>query len=132
VSNINGKKLFNFLNTKINSLNKYLKDDNYKPIKYNFKKDSDVGVVYLLESNGLYKIGMTKNFETRFSSLKTGNIDIKKYFVSPLRPDYKEKEMFYHRKFKNKNVKLEWFRLNENNLNFIINDLKNMDKFIKK
>lgn len=81
------------------------------------------GYVYLicdLEKNNAYKIGVTKNIvEERKKELQTGNsseLHICNYYET----DFPYKiELMMHNKYKQKNIKNEWFRLtDEEALNF--------------
>lgn len=72
---------------------------------------------YVVFSRGLYKIGKSKNVETRLKSLKTANPDIELLYL--INEDV-EKEL--HLRFKDSKYKNEWFRLTENDLLIIEQD----------
>jgi hypothetical protein len=77
-------------------------------------------IVYILESQGIYKIGLTKwTMFRRLASLQTGNpyeINIiKQYKTNYLTFD----EKLLHDKFNNKRFRWEWFNLNKTDLEYI-------------
>ena len=61
--------------------------------------------------SNLCKIGKTKNFKKRFSTLSTSNLNLECLMLIPL--DL-EKEL--HTLLKDKNISKEWFQLKENDL----------------
>lgn len=77
------------------------------------------GYVYILKvsSDGIYKIGVSKNVERRVKQLQTGNaepIEIIRTFLS----DYPYKvESVLHRKFQREHVHGECYYLSEKDIN---------------
>ena len=71
-------------------------------------------VTYIIKdlSTGFYKIGRTKNFKQRFSNLSTGNINLKQILIIN-----GDEERFLHKLYQNKHIKLEWYSLNQNDIN---------------
>lgn len=65
--------------------------------------------VYVLESNGLLKIGVSKNVDARVLSLKTGNPDIKILYISKKLSNAQKIESKLHKTFCNFKVYSEWF-----------------------
>lgn len=70
---------------------------------------------YLLESEGLYKIGKSKNPQNRVKQIRTGNPNVKLVDFSD---KVTEKEL--HALYKNHRIKGEWFRLDEKQVNSIL------------
>ncbi len=69
---------------------------------------------YIIESQGVYKIGKAINVENRLSGYRTHNPFFK--HIVTYEGDYEE---LLHKKFKDKNVRLEWFKLDEGDLSEI-------------
>ena len=91
----------------------------YKLQSRSIKKDK-FGYIYIMESSGKYKIGISKSVKRRFSNMKTSNPDIKLetfYHVN----GYKDVEKQLHKQFEGKHVSGEWFDLDKCDLNFIKN-----------
>lgn len=81
-----------------------------------------MGIVYLINIDGTnqYKIGMTsRNIETRFQELKTGNpnLILKETYSSE---NFAKIETILHRQFKFKKIEGEWFQLDEDTANNFI------------
>ena len=76
--------------------------------------------VYLLKCNstGLYKIGRSINPVFREKTLQSQEPDIQSIFISGRTLKSKEKEL--HTLFKDKRIRGEWFRLTEQDVEFII------------
>lgn len=76
------------------------------------------GCVYLMESNGLYKIGMATSLRSRLFNHKTSNPFIRLVWAIPSsQPVVSERE--WHSKFADKRASGEWFKLEEEDiLNF--------------
>ena len=74
------------------------------------------GFIYLIESNSLYKIGRCQNPRDRIKAYKTENpFGIKVIFQKEV-DDYIDKEAKLLKKFKDKNYRGEWFKLNEEDI----------------
>ena len=71
-------------------------------------------VTYIIKdlSSGLYKIGRTTNFNQRFRNLSTGNINLKQILLIE-----GDEEKFLHKLYQKKHIKLEWYNLNQNDIN---------------
>nr|WP_231607395.1 GIY-YIG nuclease family protein [Fictibacillus sp. 18YEL24] len=84
---------------------------------------SEVGYVYFLKefnSNNV-KIGKTKNLKHRVTTLKSMlpyKSELIHYIITP---KYSVTETFFHNLFQGKKVKGEWFNLEPDDINFIIN-----------
>jgi hypothetical protein len=101
-----GKSCYSFNDIKTLKTNEKVK---IKPIEYTS------GVIYLLKSNGLHKIGFTTNMDSRLKSHLTSNPTIQ--LVSQFNGTLKdEKEL--HAFFDNKRVGGEWFELSIEDLNY--------------
>lgn len=81
-----------------------------------------MGKLYVLESNGLYKIGVTcQPMKKRLSDLQTGNpFDIKVQFVKRC-ANYLYMETYFHELFLDKRLRGEWFILDNNDLAIVAN-----------
>lgn len=89
------------------------------------KNHSFLGYVYLLESNGLYKIGYSNHPETRLRRLMTGSacqITIVHTIYTAL---FREIEHRLHNRFWKKRVHGEWFALDESDVTYI----KELDRY---
>ncbi len=82
------------------------------------------GYVYLMRSNGLYKIGRSKRHpKNRLNDFVTGNPSIELvHYIRCSNMNQVEKEL--HRKYANKRVyrgkrKTEWFRLTSKDIRYI-------------
>lgn len=73
---------------------------------------------YLIHSNGIYKIGKSKDPKRRLQSLKTANPHVK---LVAYGDGVKEKVL--HNKYDNKRINGEWFRLNNKDVENIIRSL---------
>jgi hypothetical protein len=69
--------------------------------------------IYLVKCNDFYKIGITYNVETRISCLGVGNPYPLELIYSKKLHTAEQVESFLHNKYKEKNIKGEWFLLNE-------------------
>ena len=71
--------------------------------------------VYFAKSNGLYKIGVTRNIEKRMSSLSVAAPYIKLIHVIHTEHIY-ALEKYYHNYFREKRTRGEWFQLSEQDI----------------
>lgn len=80
--------------------------------------------IYLMRdaSNKLIKIGISKNPKVREKTLQSEKQDIDLIFTSPLME--RENEKILHKKYEAKRVRGEWFDLNADDVNWVINFLK--------
>lgn len=112
------------------------RSDKYKDLKneMKFKKanfdinDGNLGInsgrsegVYLVESDGFYKIGKSKNIAKRISSLKTGNPNKIELLFSyyPYRGNIHELEKYLHDRYSSSRTTGEWFKKD-----FTVEDVK--------
>ena len=82
--------------------------------------------VYLLrcKRTGYFKIGFTKNFQTRFRTLRTSNADIELVFTEKGYNAF-ENEQHLHRIFAKHRISGEWFSLNDEQVEQVISYIKN-------
>jgi len=77
------------------------------------------GCIYLIQSNGLCKIGITKDFERRMADFqRTIPTEVNIVWSAEVEDAYKM-ERALHEHFKDKWVKGEWFDLNEDDMQYI-------------
>lgn len=74
-------------------------------------------ITYIIESQGIYKIGKTENIEYRLSCYRTHNPKFELIHVMEF-----DCEMFLHNHFKEKQYMLEWFYLDEDDISWIRNN----------
>lgn len=76
--------------------------------------------VYLIQAeNGLVKIGIASDVNTRFITLNIASPVKLELLFSIQRDDARQVETTLHNLFKDKRIKGEWFSLDESDLNFI-------------
>lgn len=82
--------------------------------------------VYLLKCKrtGYFKIGFTKNFQTRFRTLRTSNADIEVVFTERMHNAF-ENEQHLHAVFAKNRISGEWFSLNGEQVEQVISYIKN-------
>jgi thymidine phosphorylase len=81
------------------------------------------GYIYIIKSKNLYKIGRTKNLKNRFKTYRTENpFEIKVIFQKKVN-DYIKEEIKLLTKFKDKNYKGEWFKLDKKDIQWIKENL---------
>jgi hypothetical protein len=78
------------------------------------------GFVYLAYDGRYYKIGATKDLERRKNSLRTGNVKFE-IIASVQSNDAFGLENSLHNMFAEKNIDLEWFDLNDDDIDVLIN-----------
>ena len=88
------------------------------------KEKKEVNTVYLIESNGLIKIGFSSDFDKRLKSYKTHNANLNVLCVAELEDAF-EIETKLHKKYKDFQVNGEWFDLPFDVLCEILNYLNN-------
>lgn len=74
---------------------------------------------YIIENNGLYKLGYSSNFAKRYKNYKCHLGDVNLIYLTKQK-DCFNLETFCHNKFKDKRKTGEWFELNQNDLLYII------------
>lgn len=89
--------------------------------------------IYLLQSNGLYKIGISNKPEKRLKQFRTGNPNIQMvcYSQKVFFAQWLEKHL--HKLFSSENVDGEWFELKEESiltLKKLLSNLSNQDYYI--
>lgn len=72
-----------------------------------------------LNENNLYKIGCTDNISQRLGTFKVGNCFIE-IVASKIVSDKYYAENWFHKYFKDKKYKGEWYKLNENDLKLLL------------
>ena len=70
------------------------------------------GYVYLMECQSKYKIGITKNIHTRLKGIQTAHHDDVTLIHCFVSQDTESDELIWHKHFKSKRLKGEWFNLN--------------------
>lgn len=79
------------------------------------------GKLYVIESSGLYKIGITKQpMGKRLKDLQTGNPTSLNLILVKHCSNYVKIEKYFHRLFKHKHIRGEWFKLSSYDLSLII------------
>jgi hypothetical protein len=73
-------------------------------------------VTYIIKdkSTGFYKIGKTVNFKRRFQTLSTSNINLQQTLII-----FGDEEKYLHQIYSNKRIKLEWYNLNQRDIDDI-------------
>jgi len=79
-------------------------------------KKSNLGYIYVLKCKNLYKIGRTKNLQSRIRIYKTENPFGTKIILKKKVNNYIKKEKYLLEKFKSIRVRGEWFKLKEINI----------------
>ena len=118
------KKLINYILNeakeeieKVEKENLWEKSQEIKGIKV------EKGFIYLIKSNNLYKIGKAKNPRERINGYKTQNpFGIELIFQKEVN-NYSQTEKRLLEKFKDKQVKGEWFKLNKEDILWIKQNL---------
>jgi len=83
------------------------------------KTKKEKGYIYLLKSKNLYKIGRAKHLKERIKTYRAENpFGIKVIFQKKV-DDYIGEEIKFLEKFKDKNYKGEWFKLNQEDIQWI-------------
>jgi len=83
------------------------------------------GIVYVLKSKNVYKIGSTKDFNLRIKRYITENPFGVNIVLQGRVKNYREIEKKLQQKFGNKRVQGEWFKLSKEDIKYIKNYLKN-------
>jgi len=105
-------------------INQYYIEKNTPKIEVKKERKKELGYVYVIEANKVYKIGKTINIETRFNNFITDN-PYKFNLITNIKvSDYIGVEKRLHKKFKDKLVRGEWFDLSKNDILKINNILE--------
>lgn len=81
--------------------------------------------VYIVECEGLYKIGYTFNIEKRLHTLQVGSPYLIRLVTHVKTDNHKALESNIHSMFAPKRVRGEWFKLEEQDLNNLLQILEN-------
>ena len=82
--------------------------------------DNLVSFVYVISDNlGHYKIGFSSNPKSRIAKLNIGPTHLTFEAVIPTLNSVQSFEKELHKKFRNKRIKGEWFRLDKNDLTYL-------------
>jgi len=88
----------------------------------NFKTKDNNNFVYIAKQtneNNIYKIGISKNINSRLKTFKTGNIFVE--IIASRKTNFsREIESHLHKKLKKYKINGEWFYLEEKQIEFII------------
>jgi len=94
--------------------------------KYKKTGDENSKFLYLVESQGFVKIGVTNDVQGRVSTISTCNpFEVKVILAQEVGSAY-QVEKFLHDKFKDTNVKGEWFKLTSNDIAYITEHLSSL------
>lgn len=97
--------------------NLYMISDEWKN-KTQKNTNIDCGYLYVIEVDGNYKIGISKNVKKRFGEYTKMAVEPKVIILEYCKK-YAILEKDLHKKYEDKNVRGEWFRLNEKDINDI-------------
>lgn len=86
------------------------------------KKQAEIGYVYLVESENLYKIGKTKNPTSRMNYYSTMPNKAELLFIEKVK-NYSDCEKELHLFFAEKNYRGEWFTLDDSDIEVMKNYL---------
>lgn len=88
-------------------------------------------IFYILECDNLYKIGYTVNIQKRLKELTTGN-PITINIIYTYHSEFAVKiEGYFHRMFKLKQIKNEWFDLTLSDIELIKTNIKTIENNFK-
>ena len=94
--------------------------------KYKKTGDEHSKFLYLVESQGFVKIGVTNDVQGRVSTISTCNpFEVKVILAQEVGSAY-QVEKFLHDKFKDTNVRGEWFKLTSNDIAYITEHLSSL------
>ena len=79
------------------------------------------GYVYVIRIDEFYKIGISKNIKNRIRNIESSSPRQTELIFSKKFDNYLKIEETLHERFKNKQVKNEWFKLTEDDLTYIRN-----------
>ena len=113
----------------LDDYNKYLEGTYYPALNETPTEDNSsktAGYVYILESNGKYKLGRTKNLSSRLQSYKTQNpFGIKVVYTRHV-DDHIYGERVILSMFPHKNIVGEWFSLEKDDVDLVIKTIENL------
>ena len=75
--------------------------------------------IYILESDGFYKIGVSANINNRIKELQTGNPYTIECVFSRRVPEAYEVEKYIHKLFEQDKVSGEWFEFDDRTLDIV-------------
>lgn len=75
--------------------------------------------IYILESNGFYKIGVSADIDARIKNLQIGNPHIISHVFSRMVPEAYEVEQELHDMFAEYRIKGEWFKFDTKTLEIL-------------
>lgn len=94
---------------------------------YSLPIDKTRGCLYIItDTYGNYKIGITNDMLRRNHEFST-DLPRHKIILTYYSQRYKELEKIFHKKFKTKNIKNEWFRLTNQDIEYIKEYLCNIN-----
>lgn len=99
-------------------------DNNCADISFVKQIQSSAGYVYVIESNGLYKIGASANPDSRINALQTSCSFKVQCLCLILSNNMFELEKKLHRKYQSKRLNGEWFELLDKDIQEIVVDNK--------
>lgn len=131
----NFDKINNKLSRYVKNLPKRTKEDQIKARQKieNDKKRREIeieeghtGFVYLIKLGNYYKIGITRNTKNRFNAFKFMPFKFEVIKTAKVK-DYENVEVLLHQMFKDYQIKGEWFNLTDENVNYIIDYLTELE-----
>lgn len=112
--------------TKVIILRETRGDDDNDGITLLIKKKEKIGYVYLVKLDKHYKIGISKSPNDRLKEFTLLPYELETVLIEKVKGyDKREKELHEH--FANKRVRGEWFELNEEDVVYIKQYLKNYE-----
>lgn len=111
-----------------NFIQELLKDELFKEkaieqlVLFNKDESDKEYFIYVMESGGKVKIGFTSDISKRISNYKTHTPDLKILCVANHK-DADVLENLYHIKYNDKRINGEWFDLEQNEINELLNDI---------
>jgi DNA integrity scanning protein DisA with diadenylate cyclase activity len=83
----------------------------FRKMMKRINEEEKIGYIYLLKSNGLYKIGRAKNVKERIKGYRTQNPFGIQVVIKKKVKDYISKEKYLLKSFQDFREKGEWFKL---------------------
>ena len=103
----------------VEEIDLYNRREDSKYIEKRSCRKKKSGFVYVILSNNYYKIGQTKNLNTRLNELNRTCPDGIELITSVFSEDVKSLEESFHHRFSSKRVHSEWFELDDNDIAYI-------------
>lgn len=108
---------------KINEINQDITKEHIERLAQNVGSTKEYqktnGYIYVIQSNSLYKIGRAKHLQSRMKTYRSENPFGVEVVLQKEVDDYIGEETKLLRKFKNKKYRGEWFRLKQEDLEWI-------------